>query len=233
LMADITEGVRAVIFYLSLPDPLPKAGAVALVSVLYRESRLKPGSQGNQASEHGGVLNPTGAYGIASWNGPRQQALKDFCDKHIPVLAYGALDSQLLFVLTEMANSYQKTWAAVRNPALSYGEIIAAIVREYENPKEPEPEIADAIAYARELWVPAIEATPTLPKPPPPPVIVMKPDVAIGTAEPGQPTLVPIGRLHEPDHELALIETLVESLRGLNPAAQKRVLTYLYSRMVS
>jgi hypothetical protein len=225
-VVDTSVGVKAVQYYLGLPDPLPKVGAVALVSVFHRESNLRPGGQGTQASEHPGALNPSGAYGIASWNGPRQQALKDFCDKH--QLAYDSLTSQLSFALHEIANGYPKTWAAVRDTGLSYGQIIPTIVREYENPKEPDPEIADATAYARELWpliidrpvVVTIPATRVIP-------VAEPPVVPIPASVPSAP--IPIAQ----DPELHLLESLVACLQGLAPDARKRVLTYLYSRMVS
>lgn len=134
--------------YLGLADPLPLDGAVALCAVLYRESGLKPGSQGVQGTEHGGVLNPRGAYGIASWNGPRQGDLKDFCDKR--VLPYDRLEPQLDFVLHEMAGSYPLSWAAVRSSAF-FETIIRTVVEEYERPKNPSAEISDAIRIGAAL----------------------------------------------------------------------------------
>jgi len=234
-VVDTSVGVKAVQYYLGLPDPLPKAGAVALVSVFHRESALRPGGQGSQASEHPGVLNPSGAYGIASWNGPRQQALKDFCDKH--QLAYDSLTSQLAFALHEIANSYPKTWAAIRDTGLNYGQIIPTIVREYENPKEPDPEIADATAYARELWplivdrpvIVTIPATRVVPVAGTTPVVPIPASIPSASLPPAPALRPPSG----PDPEIALMESIMEALTEFAPAAQKRVLTYLYSRMVS
>lgn len=134
--------------YLSLPNPLPLNGAIAIPSVLYRESGLRPGSQGVQSTEHGGVLNPRGAYGIASWNGPRQGDLKDFCDER--GLSYDSLEAQLDFVLHEAANGYPVTWAAIRSSA-SLEAVVKTFVEDYERPKNPAAEIADAIRIARAL----------------------------------------------------------------------------------
>jgi hypothetical protein len=62
-------------------------------------SKLYTGSFGYQASERGGVLNSTGAYGIAQWNGPRQTALSNFA-KGIGSTA-SSLDTQVQFALKE------------------------------------------------------------------------------------------------------------------------------------
>jgi len=194
-MTDTSAGVTAVKYYLNLSDPLPKAGAVALVSVFHRESRLSPKSQGIQASEHPGVLNPSGAYGIASWNGPRQQALKEFCDTR--QLPYDSLTSQLLFALSEIANRYPRTWSAIRDTGLDYGQIIPTIVREYENPKAPDPEIADATAYARALWPLVVNLSSV----PPAPISI------VTTAPVTQPTVVTM--------DPAIISLLIQVLPAL------------------
>jgi hypothetical protein len=170
--------------YLTLLDPLPLSGAIAIPSVLYRESRLNPGSQGVQASEHGGILNRRGAYGIASWNGPqdqskvgdpvydRQAALLAFATEH-GVSAAGLetdLNIQLDFVLTEMANRYPLSWAAVRSGA-SYQSIIEVVVDEYENPKDKVTEINDAVVIANALAKVPLTTVPVpmpLPLPPSP-----------------------------------------------------------------
>ena len=102
--------------YYVLTKGIPLGAAVALVSVLYYESKLNPGSQGYQTTETPGALNSYGAYGIASWNRPRQQDLLNFATQHN--LAVNALDTQLAFVLTEIANSYPNCWAAIQISSL-------------------------------------------------------------------------------------------------------------------
>ena len=142
---------------------LPVNGAVALTGVFYYESKLNPGSQGVQGTETPGVLNNRGAYAIMSLNGPRQQRLKDYCDKR--GVAYDNLEAQLDFALNEMANHYPKSWAAIRSSD-SYEAIIATLVDDYENPADKPKEIAGAIAFAAPLleevkyYVPASRQTP-------------------------------------------------------------------------
>jgi hypothetical protein len=140
---------------------LPVNGAVALACVLYFESKLNPGSQGVQSTEHGGVLNRQGAVGIASWNGPedqskigdpvhdRQAALAAHAQKH--GLAWNALETQLDFVLNEIANRYPRSWAAIRAGAWTCADIIAVLVAEYENPADHAKEIAGAVEFAGPL----------------------------------------------------------------------------------
>lgn len=138
--------------YYVLTKGIPLGAAIALVSVLYYESHLNPGSQGYQPTEAQGqprqVLNPHGAYGIASWNGDRQGDLLDYATAHN--LAVSALDTQLAFVLTEIANSYPNCWAAIRSTA-SYQAIISILVDEYEDPKNKPAEINGALAIAGPL----------------------------------------------------------------------------------
>lgn len=146
--------------YYVLTKGVPLGAAIALVSVLYHESKLNPGSQGRQSTEHGGILNRVGAYGIASWNGPedqskvgdplydRQAALLGFATKHnLPV---DALLTQLAFVLTEIANGYSNCWAAIRSTA-SYQSIITILTDEYEIPANKAAEINDSLAIAGPL----------------------------------------------------------------------------------
>lgn len=138
--------------YYVLTKGIPLGAAIALVSVLYYESHLNPGSQGYQPTEAQGqprqVLNPHGAYGIASWNGNRQGDLLDYATAHNLVVS--ALDTQLAFVLTEIANSYPNCWAAIRSTA-SYQGIISILVDEYEDPKNKPAEINGALAIAGPL----------------------------------------------------------------------------------
>jgi hypothetical protein len=134
--------------YYTTAKGIPIGGAIALVSVLYYESKLNPGSQGYQPSETGGILNPHGAYGIASWNGPRQDNLLKFATEKGK--AVSALDTQLDFVLTEIANGYPASWSAIRSSA-SYRTVIPILVDEYENPKDKGKEIAGATAIGGPL----------------------------------------------------------------------------------
>lgn len=186
--------IGAVQFYRA--KGISKDAAVAIVSVLWYESKLKPGGQGSQSTETPGALNAAGAYGIASWNGPRQQALSSFAIKH--GLIVGELDTQLAFVLTEMANSYYKSWTAI-NSADNYAQIIPIIVAEYENPKDHQAEINGAMTFASELYPAIPEAIPAIPKAAP--ATAPKPS-AQPSAETGAQTMPPI--------DPALIATLVQ-----------------------
>lgn len=150
----------AAINYYTSAKGIPIGGAIALISVLSYESKLNPGSQGHQPSETPGILNPHGAYGIASWNGPRQNDLLEYATKHGKSVS--ALDTQLDFVLTEIANKYPGSWSAIRSSA-SYKAIIPILVDEYENPKDKQREIDGAISIAAHL-----AALPPQPAPPAP-----------------------------------------------------------------
>jgi hypothetical protein len=151
---------------------ISKDVAVGIVACLYYESKLNPGAQGSQSSETPGVLNPRGAYGIASWNGPRQKALADFAIKKVE--SPGLLNTQLDFVLTECANSYPVVWHAIQTYT-SYQSFIPVFVNNYEIPADKPKEIAAALAYADE-WYPLITAPAALPVVTPTPV----PTVPIG-----------------------------------------------------
>src|SRR5271165_644722 len=129
---------------------LTKDAAVGITSVLVCESDLHTGSQGVQASETPGALNPSGAYGIASWNGPRQAALKAFADKYGLQVSY--LETQLHFVLTEAADSYKEFWTAIVSPASKYADVISVMVDTYEIPANKEAEISKAMGIAAGLY---------------------------------------------------------------------------------
>lgn len=194
-----------------LSKGLSRDAAVAVTSVLYYESKLNPGPQGAQSSETPGVLNPKGAYGIASWNGPRQQGLADFAVKlSLPV---ENLETQLHFVLNEAANHYPKTWAAITGPG-AYQDIIPVFVAEYENPKDHEKEINGALGHAEALY-PKVGTQPPAAQPAPP-------------APPAPTPPVPV--VQAVDEEIATIQKAYTILAGLSPLVQRRVLAYLDSR---
>jgi len=151
--------VDAFTFYTTKPDPIARIPAAGIVAVLYSgESGLNPGSQGTQATEHGGALNPNGAYGIASWNGPRQAALAAFATaKNLPV---GAVETQLLFVLTEAADSYPEVWAAIQaGDKQTIGNFVTVFVQKYEVPANPTAEIDRSLPLAQALL--ALSPVPT------------------------------------------------------------------------
>ena len=129
---------------------LSKDVAVGLTAVLYVESALNPGSQGKQSTETPGALNPSGAYGIASWNGPRQAALQAFATKY--GRAVGDLITQLDFVLTESANSYPTVWKAITSASTTYTQMIQIMVDDYEVPADKSAEIDKAITLAQTLY---------------------------------------------------------------------------------
>jgi hypothetical protein len=231
------EGVESTTFLME--RGLPKNGAVSLVSVLWVESGLKPGSQGNQPTEHGGELNRNGAFGIASWNGPvnpadignpekdRQARLNAFCKaRNIP---FDTLDSQLLFCLTEIANNYHGSWDAIRNVSKPISEIISELVVEYEVPKNKPAEIDRATHIASQLLqmlpatIPAPAPAPAPPAPPAPPPLPPQPT-------PTPPPPAPTPPAPSPDNEVSLINVLVADMKELDPNARRRVLAYIVAR---
>ena len=118
--------------YLSLGVP-PK-GAAALVGVFSTESgtKLATGSQGNAGTDLSGILSGTGgAYGIASWNGPRQTDLANYA------AARGKDPSDLItqgeFALWEMKNKYPSSYDAVMGGG-DIGTIARVLVTDYERP---------------------------------------------------------------------------------------------------
>lgn len=151
---------------------LTKDVAVGIVAVLMAESSLNPGSQGVQSTETPGALNPSGAYGIASWNGPRQAVLSAFATKK--GLNPADLTTQLDFVLTEAANSYPTMWAAIRDTSTTYSVMITEMVDTYEIPADKPGEISRAMAFAIDMY--SNTFTPSLP-PAGAPVIVVVPPV--------------------------------------------------------
>lgn len=164
-----------------LSKGISKDVAVGIVACLYYESKLNPGSQGVQHTETPGTLNPSGAYGIASWNGPRQKALADFATAKGE--SPGLLTTQLDFVLTECANSYPVVWAVIQNPATTYHNMITTFVDSYEVPADKPKEIAAAFDYADAWWadlatipstrvIPPSAATPPVVVPPPAPAVI-------------------------------------------------------------
>jgi hypothetical protein len=216
--------------------------AIAVIAVLWFESKLVTGSQGNQPSEHGGVLNPGGAYGIASWNGPRQAKLKNFADsKKLPV---DGLETQLWFVLNEAANNYPKTWAAINGIRTfwqsiilpqTYIDIIPVFVNDYENPLNKDAEIRGSLAFANELanLLAATAPQPIPPTPQPAPIPAPSPQpVPVPTPQPAPAPPLPSPPPAKPDEEIELINEIFQLLSILSSIQQKRVLTYLYSRLV-
>ena len=169
---------------------LSKDVAVGIAAVLYAESLLKPGSQGAQTTETPGALNPSGAYGIASWNGPRQKALADFASHYSRDPA--DINTQLDFVLTEAANSYPKFWAAIISPASHYLDVIEVMVETYEIPADKPAEIARATTYAKDFIgydfapvaapAPAPAPAPIAPAPVPAPAPVLSTSVVLDKA---------------------------------------------------
>ena len=142
---------------------IAKVPAVGMVAVLDAgESQLNPVSENNSGTEHGGVLNPNGSYGIAQWNGSRQQDLLNFATKK--GLNPADLNTQLDFVLTESWNSYPAVKDAILQPGIDLSDFITVFVEKYEVPANPSPEIARSLAEAQAL-LPLVG----LPTPPPSP----------------------------------------------------------------
>jgi hypothetical protein len=188
----------AIAHYLS--KGLTKDVSVAIPACLYYESKLSPDSQGVQKTETPGVLNPGGAYGIASWNGPRQQALLTFATKKD--LDPSLLGTQLDFVLTECANSYSVVWKAIQNPTINYTDMITVFVTSYEIPANIPAEIATSLAYAKAWYSEVVEPAPA---PTVPSTVVTKPVVTPPVV--AQPVTVAAGETN-----LAIINALAEAI---------------------
>lgn len=187
---------------------LSKDTAVGIVSCLYYESKLAPGSQGVQSTETPGALNPSGAYGIASWNGPRQAALAAFASSK--GLDPSKLETQLDFVLTESANSYPKVWAAIQNGA-RYQDLIPIFVADYENPADHQKEIDAAMGYAN-AWYPDVPAAP------------VSPPVAQVTPPPAAPPVAPspVGSVALTSDQGVVVQALAQAiLDAMNVASVK------------
>lgn len=162
--------VQTAITYLMGKLARTKDVAVGIVSVMYAaESKLKTGSQGAQSTETPGALNPSGAYGIASWNGPRQGALASFA--HTYGLDVADLLTQLHFVVTESANSYPQVWAVMQNPSTTYDEMIVAFTNYYENPANKQNEINEAVTFAKSIYDAVVVPTAATPLPAPAPIV--------------------------------------------------------------
>jgi hypothetical protein len=215
-----TTGVKAAEFLMS--KGLSRGAAIAVCAVLWFESKLNPGPQGVQSTETPGALNPGGAYGIASWNGPRQQALDDFAKtKSLPV---DQLETQLWFVLNEAANKYPRTWEAITGGG-TFEQIIPIFVADYENPKDHAREVDGSLVFAREL-APLVPAAVTAEAPAPPPV-------ALAPAKPLPAPQPPVLKPQPMDPELRAMEASYDILSSLDPAACHRVLAYLYARLAA
>ncbi len=191
---------------------VPANPAACIVAVLYAgESALNPGSQGKQSSETGGVLNPLGAYGIASWDGPRQEALQYFASAKGENVA--DLNTQLDFVLTECANSYSAVWAGIQAnmPVAQFGPLF---VEKYESPANPAAEWTRSEALATALAALPVTQAPSTSS-------GQAPSTSSGQAP--QPTKLP-------DVELTALTEIFETLSNFDLAAAERMSYYIYSR---
>jgi Phage tail lysozyme len=131
---------------------IARAPAAVIIAVLTYESGLRTGSQGRQSTETPGLLNPHGAYGIASWNGFRQARLRQFA------LANGwneqgdiPLEIQLDFVLHECEQFYPIVWDAIRY-GTNISKFLPLFVRVYEHPARPGRETEGSLPLAHELF---------------------------------------------------------------------------------
>jgi Phage tail lysozyme len=125
---------------------IPFSTAVGIVSVLWYESKLNPNAQPADGVDRGGVLNPSGAYGIASWNGPRQATLQAFATTE-------NLD----------VNSVNTQSGA------TYTDLIPTMVQTYEDPAaiDMTPEINGSLANAALFAIAVINQPQPLPTPAP------------------------------------------------------------------
>ena len=143
--------IDAVRYLIAPPRSVAIGPAIGMVAVAYAgESNLKPGSQGNQSTETPGALNPHGAYGIWSLNGPLQESLKAFAAKErLPV---ENINTQLYWLLNTCASNprYAAVWAAIRE-GMGYEQFIPLFVAKFEVPKAPGAEDNRSLVFAREL----------------------------------------------------------------------------------
>lgn len=201
--------------------PIPASGITA---VLYCESELNPGSQGAQSTETPGALNPSGAYGVASWNGPRQAALAAFAQQK--GLNVADLTTQLDFVLTECANSYPPVWAAIQAPT-TIQDFVTIFVEQYENPKDAPGEINRALPIATELLAIA-PVTAAQPQATAAPAVVTP---AAGAASPKSSKSPESLESPTIDPEIMAMDAAWIAISGFSAVAQKRMLAYLESRI--
>jgi hypothetical protein len=132
---------------------LSPSAAAGMVGAATTESgsNLGSGSQGNQSTETGGVLNPNGAFGIYSWNGPRQAGLSRFA---VANPQYGSVDSlrmQVMFAASEVQN--YGAWGVLSGSTGGITDHLTAIVTDYLRPAEQyrAGNIADGSEVAAEL----------------------------------------------------------------------------------
>jgi Phage tail lysozyme len=149
--------------------------AAGILVVLNYESKLNPLAENNTGTDAGGAINPRGAFGLAQWNGLRQNNLQLFAKKYYSGLGaspWTDLTVQLAFVLTESAGfsdgtaptGYPRFWLAITNPAVTYQDLITVMVQTYEVPADPVPEISGAKTTAEQLikgYVPTPSTTHT------------------------------------------------------------------------
>ena len=159
----VSANQQAALDYYYNTKKLTKDCCVGIVAVLTVESSVNPLSENNSGTENGGVINPKGSYGVAQWNGPRQQALSNFAANY--KLDVSQLDTQLWFVLTEAANNYPQFWAKIQDVSAGYTDVITAMVNTYEVPADKTGEINKAVSIAQGLyssWAPT-SVIPTAP----------------------------------------------------------------------
>jgi Phage tail lysozyme len=161
----VVSALQFYVFGRSPAQNIPRSTAIGIVSVLWYESSLNPNAQKADGVDRGGVLNPSGAYGIASWNGSRQAALQQFAAKQS--LDVNSVNTQLAFVLTEAATTpaYEEFWAKIKNNATAT-DLIPTMVQVYENPakedlqKEIDGSQANAVRFATAVINPPQPSTP-------------------------------------------------------------------------
>ena len=113
--------------------------AAGILGILNYESKLNPLAENNTGTDAGGPINPKGAFGLAQWNGARQNNLQLFAEEYYSVLGaspWTNLIVQLAFVLTEAAGfsdgfapgGYPRFWSAITNPATTYQDLVTVMV---------------------------------------------------------------------------------------------------------
>lgn len=126
---------------------LPHSGASSLIANLSGESGpgLDPNAMNNSGTDAGGIINPKGAFGVAQWNGPRQEQLLNFSRQ--AGLDPSDREAQLKFTAWDLQNNYPDLWNQLKDPNSDPKANLQRIVAEYERPADVPGEVSKRAAY--------------------------------------------------------------------------------------
>jgi hypothetical protein len=149
----MTTANQQSLYDLLVSKGIPAGNAAVAVGVLSAESgaNLNTGAQNNSGTDASGALsNGQGAFGIASWNGSRQQDLLNFAGD---AQSAGNLQTQGNFFLSELQNKYPTVYQSLTNPGVNPTALATTLVTQYENPAATnvQGEISSAMQYAGQI----------------------------------------------------------------------------------